>query len=205
MSLLRFDGIGLEFGEQVILRDAELSIEPGERICLIGRNGAGKSTTLKLIMESIEADRGEIIKKSDLIVSQLEQTLPEAMDMPVTDVIRSGLAQIEQLLVDYESRSKFELDKHGLRQLEALHAKIDAHDGWHLEQRVETTITELSLPADKSMNELSGGWRRRVALAKALVQKPIYCCSTNPPTTSILRLSSGWKTVFTAIPEPSCS
>ena len=172
MSLLRFDGIGLEFGDQVILRNAELSIEPGERICLIGRNGAGKSTTLKLIMGSIEADRGEIIKKSDLIVSQLEQTLPEALDMPVTDVIRSGLAQIEQLLVDYETRSKIKLDKRGLRELEALHAKIDAHDGWHLEQRVETTITELNLPAEKSMNELSGGWRRRVALAKALVQKP---------------------------------
>ncbi len=172
MSLLRFDGIGLEFGDQVILRDAELSIEPGERICLIGRNGAGKSTTLKLITGSIEADRGEIIRKSDLIVSQLEQNLPEAMDMPVADVIRSGLAQIEQLLVDYETRSKFELDKHGLRELEALHAKIDAHDGWHLDQRVETTITELNLPAEKSMNELSGGWRRRVALAKALVQNP---------------------------------
>ena len=172
MSLLRFDGIGLEFGDQVILRNAELSIEPGERICLIGRNGAGKSTTLKLIMGSIEADRGEIIKKSDLIVSQLEQTLPEALDMPVTDVIRSGLVQIEQLLVDYETRSKIKLDKRGLRELEALHAKIDAHDGWHLEQRVETTITELNLPAEKSMNELSGGWRRRVALAKALVQKP---------------------------------
>jgi len=172
MSLLRFDGIGLEFGDQVILRNAELSIEPGERICLIGRNGAGKSTTLKLIMGSIEADRGEIIKKSDLIVSQLEQTLPEALNMPVTDVIRSGLAQIEQLLADYETRSKIKLDKHGLRDLEALHAKIDAHDGWHLEQRVETTITELNLPAEKSMNELSGGWRRRVALAKALVQKP---------------------------------
>ena len=172
MSLLRFDGIGLEFGDQVILRNAELSIEPGERICLIGRNGAGKSTTLKLIIGSIEADRGEIIRKSDLIVSQLEQTLPEALDMPVTDVIRSGLAQIEQLLADYETRSKIKLDKRGLRELEALHAKIDAHDGWHLEQRVETTITELNLPAEKSMNELSGGWRRRVALAKALVQKP---------------------------------
>ena len=172
MSLLRFDGIGLEFGDQVILRDAELSIEPGERICLIGRNGAGKSTTLKLITGGIEADRGEIIRKSDLIVSQLEQNLPEAMDMPVADVIRSGLAQIEQLLVDYETRSNFELDKHGLRELEALHAKIDAHDGWHLDQRVETTITELNLPAEKSMNELSGGWRRRVALAKALVQNP---------------------------------
>ena len=172
MSLLRFDGIGLEFGEQIILRDADFSIEPGERICLIGRNGAGKSTTLKLIMETLEADRGEITARSDLIVSQLEQTLPEAMDMPVTDVIRSGLTQIERLLVEYETRSKLELDKHGLRELEALHAKIDAHDGWHLEQRVETTMTELNLPADKSMHELSGGWRRRVALARALVQKP---------------------------------
>ncbi|HKJ19576.1 MAG TPA: ATP-binding cassette domain-containing protein, partial [Woeseiaceae bacterium] len=82
------------------------------------------------------------------------------------------LTQVESLLEDYAHKSQLELDKHGLRELEALHAKIDAHDGWHLEQRVETTITELNLPADKKMNELSGGWRRRVALAKALVQKP---------------------------------
>jgi ATP-binding cassette subfamily F protein uup len=172
MSLLRFDAVGLEFGDQVILRDAELSIETGERVCLIGRNGAGKSTTLKLIMGMLDADRGEIIAQSDLIVSQLEQTLPEAMDVPVSDVIRSGLVQIENLLEEYETRSKLELDKYGLRELEALHAKIDAHDGWHLQQRVETTISELNLPADKEMDELSGGWRRRVALAKALVQKP---------------------------------
>lgn len=172
MSLLRFDEIGLEFGDQIILRDAELSVETGERICLIGRNGAGKSTTLKLIMGTLEPDRGEIITRSGLIVSQLEQTLPEALAMPVSDVIRSGLTQIEQLLDEYETRSKLQLDKHGLRELEALHAKIDAHDGWHLEQRVEKTITELNLPADKKMDELSGGWRRRVALAKALVQKP---------------------------------
>ena len=172
MSLLRFEDIGLEFGDQLILREAEFAIEPGERVCLIGRNGAGKSTTLKLIMGTLEPDRGAIIARHDLVVSQLEQTLPEAMDMPVTDVIRSGLTQIEALLTEYARRSQLELDKHGLRELEALHAKIDTHDGWHLEQRVETTITELSLPADKKMNELSGGWRRRVALAKALVQKP---------------------------------
>ncbi|MBU2678066.1 MAG: ATP-binding cassette domain-containing protein [Gammaproteobacteria bacterium] len=172
MSLLRFDEIGLEFGDQVILRDADLSIEPGERICLIGRNGAGKSTTLKLIMGTLDADRGEIIRRSDLIVSQLEQSLPEAMNMSVTDVIRSGLTQIERLLDEYESKSKLELDKHGLRELEALHAKIDTHDGWHLEQRIETTISELALPAEKMMDELSGGWRRRVSLARALVQKP---------------------------------
>ncbi len=172
MTLLRFDAIGLEFGEQLILRDAEFSIDAGERICLIGRNGAGKSTTLKLIMGTLDPDRGEIINKSGLIVSQLEQNLPEALDLPVTDVIRSGLTDVEQLLCEYREKSALELDKHGLRELEALHAKIDAHDGWHLEQRVETTITELNLPADKNMNELSGGWRRRVALAKALVQKP---------------------------------
>jgi len=172
MSLLRFDEIGLEFGEQLILCDAEMSIEPGERICLIGRNGAGKSTTLKLIMGTLEPDRGEIIKRADLIVSQLEQNLPVAMDMQVTDVIRSGLTQVEALLAEYETRSGLDLDANGLRELEALHAKIDAHDGWHLEQRVETIITELHLPAAKKMNELSGGWRRRVALARALVQKP---------------------------------
>jgi ATP-binding cassette subfamily F protein uup len=172
MTLLRFDDVSLDFGDQMILRDAELSIEGGERVCLIGRNGAGKSTTFKLITGQLEPDRGEITARQGLIVSQLEQTLPEALDLPVTDVIRSGLTQIEALLDDYARKSKLDLDKHGLRELEELHAKIDAHDGWHLDQRVETTITDLKLPAGKKMNELSGGWRRRVALAKALVQKP---------------------------------
>ena len=172
MTLLRFDDVSLDFGDQMILRDAELSIEGGERVCLIGRNGAGKSTTFKLITGQLEPDRGEITARQGLIVSQLEQTLPEALDLPVTDVIRSGLTQIEALLDEYARKSKLDLDKHGLRELEELHAKIDAHDGWHLDQRVETTITDLKLPAGKKMNELSGGWRRRVALAKALVQKP---------------------------------
>jgi ABC transport system ATP-binding/permease protein len=172
MSLLRFDDIGLEFGDQLILRDAELSIEPGERICLIGRNGAGKSTTLKLILGTLEPDRGEITAKEGLVVSSLDQTLPEAMDLPVTDVIRSGLTRVEALLEEYAHKATLKLDQRGLQELEALHARIDAHDGWHLEQRVETTITELNLPADKRMNQLSGGWRRRVALARALVQKP---------------------------------
>ncbi|MCH8944873.1 MAG: ATP-binding cassette domain-containing protein [Proteobacteria bacterium] len=172
MSLLRFDKVRLEFGEQVILRDAVFSIEPGERICLLGRNGAGKSTTLKLIMGEMEPDHGTIVPRSDLVVSQLRQSLPEAMDSSVRDAIRSGLTHIEQLLEDYEQKSRLDLDKHGLLELDVLHAKIDALDGWHIEQRVETTMTELNLPGDKNLNELSGGWRRRVALATALVQKP---------------------------------
>jgi len=172
MSLLRFEDIRLEFGEQVILRDAEFSIEPGERVCLIGRNGAGKSTTLKLIMGEIEPDQGEIIPKAGMIVSQLRQNLPDAMELPVREVILSGLHKIDALLKQYKKMSNQNLDKHGLAELEALHARIDAHDGWHIDQRVEATMSDLNLPADKKMSELSGGWRRRVALARALVQKP---------------------------------
>jgi len=172
MSLLRFDEVSVEFGDLKILTGAEFSIETGERVCLIGRNGAGKSTTLKLIGGELEPDRGEIVCAHDLVTSQLAQTLPEAMNLPVRDVVRSGLNDVEALLAEYQQRSKLDLDRQGLQELEALHAKIDAHEGWHIEQRVETVITDLNLPADKKMNELSGGWRRRVALAKALVQKP---------------------------------
>ena len=172
MSLIRFEDISLDFGEQKILTEASFSIEPGERVCLIGRNGAGKSTTFKLITESIECDRGEIVRKSGLVVSQLEQSLPEAEDLPVRDVVRSGLTGIQSLLDEYHRRSATDLDRDGLRELEELHRQIDAHGGWNIEQRVDSTISELSLPTNKKMNELSGGWRRRVALAKALVQEP---------------------------------
>ena len=172
MALIRFEDISLAFGEQTILKDANLVIDEGERVCLIGRNGAGKSTTLKLITGELEPDQGEIVHASNLVVSQLEQTLPEAMDRYVHDVVRSGLTDIERLLEEYRKQSELELDKQGMLELEALHAKIDTHDGWHIEQRVEETISDLGLPADKKMNQLSGGWRRRAALAKALVQKP---------------------------------
>lgn len=172
MSILRFDEVSLEFGEQKILTEANLAIEAGERICLIGRNGAGKSTTLKLICGELEPDRGDITRSSSLVISQLAQTLPEAMDLIVHDVVRSGLDEIQCLLEEYKRLSNLDLDRHGLLDLEALHAKIDAHDGWNIEQRVETTITELNLPAGKKMSELSGGWRRRVGLAKALVKMP---------------------------------
>jgi ABC transport system ATP-binding/permease protein len=172
MSLLRFDEVSLEFGDLKILTGAEFSIDAGERVCLIGRNGAGKSTTLKLITGELEPDRGEIVRSQNLVISQLSQTLPEAMNLPVRDVVRSGLGQIEALLAEYQRRSRLDLDREGMLELEALHARIDAHEGWHIEQRVDTVITDLNLPVDKKMNELSGGWRRRVALAKALVQKP---------------------------------
>ena len=155
-----------------ILTTADLAIETGERVCLIGRNGAGKSTTFKLISGEIEPDRGEIVKKTGLVVSQLSQSLPEAEDLTVRQVVHSGLTDIQSFLDRYSEQSQKDLDREGMRELETLHKQIDAHGGWNLEQRVESTISELSLPANKKMHELSGGWRRRVALAKALVQQP---------------------------------
>ncbi len=172
MSLIRFDEISLEFGDQKILTDADFAIEAGERVCLIGRNGAGKSTTLKLISGELEADRGEITRKSALVISELAQALPDTMKRPVRDVVRAGLAEVEALLDEYRRLSSLDLDAAGMQALEKLHARIDARDGWHIEQRVDATITDLNLPADKCMSELSGGWRRRAALAQALVQKP---------------------------------
>ena len=120
----------------------------------------------------IEPDRGEVTRQSGLTISQLAQGLPEALSMNVREVVRAGLVQVEALLAEFRRLSAEQLDRNGMRELEALHARIDARDGWNIEQRVETTITELGLPAEKRMDELSGGWRRRVALARALVQNP---------------------------------
>jgi ATP-binding cassette subfamily F protein uup len=120
----------------------------------------------------MEPDHGAIIAKTGLIVSELRQNLPDAIDLSVRDVILSGLRNIDALLKQYKEMSSRDLDKYGLVELEALHAKIDAHDGWHIDQRVDATMTDLNLPAAKKMSELSGGWRRRVALARALVQNP---------------------------------
>ncbi|MDH3280782.1 MAG: ATP-binding cassette domain-containing protein [Gammaproteobacteria bacterium] len=198
MSLVRFEEVSLEFSDQKILTQAEFAIEPGERVCLIGRNGAGKSTTLKLITGEIEPDSGNVIRQSGLVVSELAQSLPEAMNMQVREVVNSGLAGIQLLLEEYDKRSQETLDKRGLRELEELHRLIDAHGGWHIAQRIETTMTELNLPADKRMNELSGGWRRRVALAKALVQKPDLLL-LDEPTNHLDIVTIKWleNTVFT--------
>ncbi len=172
MPILRFDAVSLAFGDQVILAAAEFSIEAGERVCLIGRNGAGKSTTLKLITGDVAPDHGEIVMNSLVAVSQLEQELPALLDEPVRAVVRSGLAEAERLLGEYRRLSDADLDRESLARLAELHARIDARDAWHIDQRVDEIISDLSLPGETRMSELSGGWRRRVALARALVGKP---------------------------------
>ncbi|MDX2348926.1 MAG: ATP-binding cassette domain-containing protein [Porticoccus sp.] len=172
MSLIRLDDISIEFGDVPLLTRANFSVEPGERICLIGRNGAGKSTLLKIITQQIKPDSGEIHYRSHLRISQLEQALPTAIDRKVSDVVRDGLADQQSLIDQYNELSQQTMDKHGLKNLETMQARIDAGGGWQVDKQVETIISQLNLPADKTLAQLSGGWRRRVALGKALVSNP---------------------------------
>lgn len=172
MSLIRLDDISIEFGDVPLLTRASFTVEPGERICLIGRNGAGKSTLLKIITGQITPDSGEIHYQQHLRISQLEQALPGAIDRKVSDVVREGLSEQQTLIDQFNELSQQSMDKQGLKELEQLQAQIDAGGGWQVDKQVETIISQLDLPADKTLAELSGGWRRRVALGKALVSNP---------------------------------
>ncbi len=174
MPLITFDKISIEFGDHLILNSVNLALESGERVCLIGRNGAGKSTLINIISGRIEPDSGEIVKQSHLRVSQLEQSLPDTQDISVKVYVAQGLSHLQKLLKDYEalSNKNIENDPAGLRELEDLQHQIEAEGGWYIDQRVDTIISELNLPAELKLNQLSGGWRRRVALGKALVNNP---------------------------------
>ncbi len=149
-----------------------MSIEPGERVCLIGRNGAGKTTLLRILTGEQDIDDGEITLQADLGISQLQQTLPDSLQQTVRETVAEGLADISRLGEEYRRRSAGNPSRSELRELEKLQHQIDARGGWNVDQQVDKIITELGLPEHKTLGELSGGWRRRVALARALVSQP---------------------------------
>ncbi len=172
MALVTFDSVTIEFGEQKILDETNLAIEKNERICVIGRNGAGKSTLLKLIVGQIEPDSGEIQRQNNIRISQLQQTLPKELELTVKEYVRAGLEGLQEKLNRFHDLSTQILDKVIMRELENLQQDIEAHGGWNIDQRVDTILSELELPSDSTLAELSGGWRRRVGLARTLVSNP---------------------------------
>jgi len=172
MTLVRFDEVSLEFGDTPLLVEANFAIEAKERVCLIGRNGAGKSSMLKMIANELQPDHGLVQWKGNLRVSTLEQNLLESSDELVEDVVLHGLQDQQKLIDEYNELSNQDLDEQGLNKLHELQLLVDACGGWQLAQRVETIMTQLQLPTEQKLSELSGGWRRRVALGKALVSQP---------------------------------
>ena len=170
MPQLRLDNVSLHYGTLVLLDGVDLSISKGNHIGLLGRNGAGKTTLLKLLAGDILPDGGERWLRPGVRIAWLQQALPDADGQTVYDVVASGLAETGRLLAEYHHLLL--VDEVDMNALARVQQQLEAQDGWRLQQRVERTITELDLPADAQMAELSGGWRKRVALAQALVSKP---------------------------------
>jgi ATP-binding cassette subfamily F protein uup len=171
MPLLRLDKASLHFGTQVLLDEVDLVITRGEKLGLLGRNGTGKTTLLKVLAGELSPDSGERWLRPGIKLARLEQTLPDADELTVFDVVAAGLSGAGELVAEYH-RLVHDTTNTNLDTLARVQQKLEDVDGWTLQQRVETIISQLQLPADSTMGELSGGWRRRVALGKALVGEP---------------------------------
>jgi len=175
MELIRISRGELAFGEDSILDKADLQINSGERVCLVGRNGAGKSSLLKVLMGLQHLDDGQMLMSNDIRIAMLEQDPPESCDMKVFDYVAQGVAQNAKLLTDYHrvtSEIAKDASEANLTKLANIQAELEQKNAWQDEQRIEQVLSKLSLDANKQVSDLSGGWLRKLALAKALVSDP---------------------------------
>ena len=170
MSLLSFQNVDFSVGGPRLLEQVTLSIEPNERVCIVGRNGAGKSTLLRLMGGEARPDDGEIRTFGSRIAG-LSQEVPKALEGTVFDVVAMGLGALGADLAHYHhllhDGADIDMDALG-----AVQARIEEGNGWLIEQRVEQVISKLDLPEDTQFAALSGGMKRRVLLAQALVAAP---------------------------------
>ncbi|HEY0332151.1 MAG TPA: ATP-binding cassette domain-containing protein [Stenotrophomonas sp.] len=170
MPLITLQSVDYSVGGPLLLEKAELTIEPGERIALIGRNGAGKSTLMKLIAGELRPDDGEVRVQQGVRIARLEQEVPRGAEGTVFDVVAQGLGELGQWLAEFHHLSHdAEFDGDAMARVQGL---IDSAQGWGLDQRVGETLSRLELDGDGEFSQLSGGMKRRVLLARALVSAP---------------------------------
>ncbi|NOQ93510.1 MAG: ATP-binding cassette domain-containing protein [Methylophaga sp.] len=174
MALLSLKQLTVSFGGPNLLDKVDFQLDRGERVCLVGRNGAGKSTLMKVIAGEMKQDSGEVIGQG-LNIARLEQEVPDGTDGTVFDVVAQGLGDIAPLLINYHHvihQLETDSSEKVLAALEKAQHELEAVDGWSVEQKVEAVISRLSLDADMEFSALSGGMKRRVLLAQALVKEP---------------------------------
>jgi len=174
VELLRFQQACLAFGTHPILDHVDFSLFSGERVCLVGRNGAGKSSFLKLLTGQQNLDDGQIVVNTGVVLSRLEQDPPAKMEMKIADFIREGAGDLAQIAQQFYTLSE-NLDgatEADFRLFEQLQAEMDTRDGWGLESRVTDLCQQFDMNPDASLATLSGGWLRKAALARALIAKP---------------------------------
>lgn len=170
MPLLNLKDASLHVGLQALLDKASFSIEPGERLCILGRNGEGKSTLFGVLQGQVELDEGVLEKDAALKLSGLAQTVPSGGQQRVFDLVAQGLGELGQALAQYHHL--LQSDPEALQRIGELQAIIDAQDGWSIDARVAEVLTRLQLDGEMSFDALSGGLKRRVLLAQALVTQP---------------------------------
>ena len=175
MSILQLKNITVIYGNPPLLDGVELVVQPGERVCLVGRNGSGKSTLMKVISGDVIADDGQRIIDNQTIVARLEQDPPQTTDVTLYDYVAEGLADVGNIIKNYYHQTRLvaedPTDKN-LARMEVLQSELEARDAWQFEQQISQTLTMLKLDPDVSLSTLSGGWRRKAALARALVRQP---------------------------------
>ena len=175
MALLGMQDVGIAFGGPPILDNARFAIERGERVCLLGRNGAGKSTIMKLLDGSIAPDSGDVVRQTGLSVARLEQEVPDDVEGSTFDVVAAGLGDAGRLLARYHDASHnvgTNPSDSALRELDRLHHALDSANAWEMQSRVDTVLEHLGLDADAPFQNASGGRKRQTLLARALVRQP---------------------------------
>lgn len=175
MPILRLRNISVSFGGPAVLDSISLSIDAGERVCLLGRNGTGKSTLMKIIAGEILPDSGEIERQQGLITAKLDQQVDIGEGGSVYDVVAAGLGESAKLLQAYHAAVQQMAIAHSdsaAAELEKAQQAVDAAGAWQLSQQVETILSRMQLDGDTDVAVMSGGMRRRVLLSRALVQQP---------------------------------
>ena len=200
MPLVSLEGVSIAYGHLPLLEDVTLRLEPGERVCVIGRNGTGKSTLLQILAGGQPPDRGVVLHEPGVRTALLVQDVPLSSDRPVFDVVAEGLGELAELVAAYH-HAAVEVAVHPepalLDRLGRLQQTLEERDGWRLEQRVELVVERLQLPSDTVVDTLSGGWRQRVLLARALVAQPEVLL-LDEPTNHLDIDAIGWLETFLA-------